>query len=120
VIPALEAFQPEMIFVPSGFDSCALGTLGMQMLGPGDCAWMTARLMEVADKYAKGRIVVTHEGGYSAVHVPYCGLATLEALSGASAIFDDPFAATIAACGGQDLSGDQKHLIDTVRDAFFT
>lgn len=119
VIPALEAFQPEMIFVPSGFDSCALDPLGMQMLSSQDYAWMTARLMEVADKYAKGRIVVTHEGGYSATYVPYCGLATLEVLSGADATFKDPFAAVVAAYGGQDLSGDQKQLIDNVKQAFF-
>ncbi|WP_138935286.1 class II histone deacetylase [Roseovarius arcticus] len=119
VIPALEAFKPEMIFVPSGFDSCALDPLGMQMLASGDYAWMTARLMEVADKHAKGRIIMTHEGGYSAVYVPYCGLATLEALSGADTTFEDPFAAIVAAYGGQELSGDQKQVIDNVKKSFF-
>ena len=119
VIPALEAFQPEMIFVPSGFDSCALDPLGCQMLASTDYAWMTARLMEVADKHAKGRIIVTHEGGYSPIYVPYCGLAALEALSGADATFKDPFAAVVAAYGGQALSRDQKDLIDKVKEAYF-
>ena len=119
VLPALEAFKPELLVIPSGFDSCALDPLGMQMLASTDYAWMMQRLMEVADKYAKGRIIVTHEGGYSATYVPYCGLATLEAMSGASQILTDPFDAVVAAYGGQEASGDQKALISKVKEAFF-
>ncbi|MCR9140168.1 MAG: class II histone deacetylase [Alphaproteobacteria bacterium] len=119
VLPALDRFKPEMIFIPSGFDSCALDPLGMQMLASPDYAWMTARLMEVADKHAKGRIIVTHEGGYSAIYVPYCGLAVLETLSGASATLEDPMAEFIAAYGGQDITPDQSKLIQSVKEAFF-
>lgn len=119
VIPALEKFQPELIVIPSGFDSSALDPLGMQMLSSVDYAWMTSRLLEVADKYAKGRIIVTHEGGYSATYVPYCGLAVLESLAGASATFEDPFSAFIAAYGGQALTAAQNTLVQNAKDAFF-
>lgn len=119
VIPALNAFEPELIFVPSGFDSCALDPLGMQMLASSDYAWMTRALMEVANTHAQGRIIMTHEGGYSAIYVPYCGLAVLEEMSGASARLEDPFDAFIGDYGGQALSNDQRALVASVKDAFF-
>ena len=120
VLPALEQFKPELIVILSGFDYCALDPLGMQMLESRDYAWLTKCLMEVADKYAKGRIIVTHEGGYSPVYVPYCGVAVLETLSEANARFEDPFSDFIAGYGGQSLSPDQKKLIHDVKDAFFS
>jgi len=119
VLPALEAFAPELILIPSGFDSCAMDPLGMQMLSSTDYAWMTTRLMEVADRHAEGRVIVTHEGGYSEQYVPYCGLAVLEALSGASDVLDDPFAPFIAGYGGQALSPDQGALIERAREMAF-
>lgn len=120
VLPALEQFKPELVVIPSGFDSCALDPMGMQMLESRDYAWMTKRLMEVADKHAKGRIIVTHEGGYSPVYVPYCGVAVLETLSEANATFEDPFSDFIAGYGGQSLTPDQEKLIHDVKDAFFS
>ncbi|WP_317054334.1 class II histone deacetylase [Roseovarius rhodophyticola] len=119
VIPALEDFKPELIIIPSGFDSCAMDPLGMQMLKSSDYALMTTRLMEVADKHAKGRIIVTHEGGYSPQYVPYCGLAVLEALSGTNKTFEDPFNEFIGSYGGQTISKDQEALIQSVKDIFF-
>ncbi len=41
--------------------------------------------------------MLVHEGGYSEVHVPFCGHAVLEALSGSAAIAPDPMAATLRA-----------------------
>lgn len=41
--------------------------------------------MEAADRLCGGRLVLLHEGGYSTLAVPYCGLAVLEALTGHSA-----------------------------------
>lgn len=119
VIPALNAFSPELIVVPSGFDSCALDPLGGQLLSSTDYVWMTERLMEVAAEHAQGRIVMTHEGGYSATYVPYCGLAVLEVLSGASARLEDPFDAIIQGYGGQGLADHQKALISRVKKTFF-
>ena len=47
---------------------------------------MAALLVELAEDVCGGKIVFSHEGGYSPVHVPFCGLAVLEALSGLSLI----------------------------------
>ncbi len=112
VLPALERFKPEMIFVASGFDASAMDPLGHMMLSSDDYRRMTEALMDVADRHADGRIVMTHEGGYSAGYVPYCGLAVIEALSGSDAKISDPFIQYIVNYGCQDLQPHQRAAVD--------
>ena len=38
--------------------------------------------MEVAAEVCDGRLLMSHEGGYSSFYVPYCGLAVIEQMSG--------------------------------------
>ncbi|MGE4243573.1 histone deacetylase family protein [Ramlibacter sp.] len=64
-LPRLEAFRPEMIFISAGFDAHREDDLGQLGLVEADYVWMTERIKEVADKYAKGRIVSSLEGGYN-------------------------------------------------------
>jgi acetoin utilization deacetylase AcuC-like enzyme len=63
-LPALEAFEPRMIFVSAGFDAHRDDDMAGLGLVESDYAWVTARLMEVAERHAAGRIVSTLEGGY--------------------------------------------------------
>jgi acetoin utilization deacetylase AcuC-like enzyme len=119
VLPALEAFAPDMIFILSGYDASAMDPLGVMMLSSEDFRWMTQQVMQFADRQCAGRIVVTHEGGYSATYVPYCGHAVIEALSGASAQLTDPFDAHIANYGGQAPSHDQGAAVERARAAYF-
>ena len=114
VLPALESYAPEAIFIASGFDSCAFDPLGRQMLCADDYRWMTQQLLAVADRQCKGRVIATHEGGYSATYVPYCGLAVVEALAGASITLEDPFYHSISGYGGQALSVEQQRVIDEI------
>lgn len=114
VLPALDQFKPEMIFVASGFDAAAMDPLGHMMLSSEDYRRMTLGLMQVADRHAKGRIVMTHEGGYSAGYVPYCGLAVMEALSGRNSGITDPFFEYIVNYGGQSLLPHQSAVVDAV------
>lgn len=114
VSPALDRFRPEIIFVASGFDAAALDPLGHMMLSSEDFRYMTERLVELAGRHAKRRIVATHEGGYSAGYVPYCGLAVLEALSGQSAEIADPFLNFIVKYGCQDLQPHQQAVVEAV------
>lgn len=37
---------------------------------------------EAAMKHCLGRLVAVHEGGYSELYVPFCGLAVIEQLAG--------------------------------------
>ena len=118
VMPALEAFAPEAIFLPCGYDASALDPLGVMLLSSDDFRWMTQAIVDFANQHCKGRIIATHEGGYSAIYVPYCGLAVLEALSGAQKCGDDPYLEGIRNYGGQDLSHDQTLAIATAKQAF--
>ena len=64
-MPALEAYQPQMVFVSAGFDAHRDDPLAYLKLGDEDYRWITERLVEVADRHASGRVVSTLEGGYS-------------------------------------------------------
>jgi len=119
VLPALEAFAPDAIFLPCGYDASAFDPLGVMMLSSDDFRWMTGKIIEFAERVCNGKVIVTHEGGYSATYVPYCGLAVLEELSGASRIFSDPFAPDIRGYGGHALSSDQSASIMRTKKLFF-
>jgi acetoin utilization deacetylase AcuC-like enzyme len=64
-MPALERFQPEMIFISAGFDAHRDDDLGRLGLVEADYAWITQRLVQVAEACAGGRIVSCLEGGYN-------------------------------------------------------
>jgi len=64
-VPALDAFAPQMIFISAGFDAHREDDLGQMGLVEADYAYITRRLMDVADLHAGGRIVSTLEGGYN-------------------------------------------------------
>jgi acetoin utilization deacetylase AcuC-like enzyme len=52
---------------------------------------MTGRLAGLADRVCDGRLVAVQEGGYSLDHMPFCVLATIEALAGLDPALDrDP------------------------------
>jgi len=63
-LPALQAFQPQMLFISAGFDAHREDDMASMGLVEDDYAWVTERLMEVAAEYAEGRIVSVLEGGY--------------------------------------------------------
>mgnify|MGYP003384657674 CR=1 FL=1 len=64
-LPALHAFQPEMIFISAGFDAHREDDIGGMRLVEADYAWLTKQVMALAKQYAKGRIVSCLEGGYN-------------------------------------------------------
>jgi len=64
-MPRLDAFQPQMLFVSAGFDAHREDDLGQMGLVEADYEWITRRIKEVADRYARGRIVSCLEGGYA-------------------------------------------------------
>jgi acetoin utilization deacetylase AcuC-like enzyme len=90
VLPALERYQPELIVVASGLDSNCLDPLARMMLTSESFRWMTAAVMDLADRVCNGRIAVVHEGGYSESYVPFCGHALIEQLSGITTDVVDP------------------------------
>ena len=64
ILPRLAEFQPELIIISAGFDAHYRDPLANINLDEEDFAWATQKLMDVADRYAGGRIVSLLEGGY--------------------------------------------------------
>ncbi len=64
VFPRLAEFAPELILVSAGFDAHRDDPLGGLRWTADDFAWLTARICDVAEASAKGRVVSTLEGGY--------------------------------------------------------
>lgn len=64
ILPRLDTFAPDLVIVSAGFDAHRLDPLANLQLVEEDFGWATAKLMEVADKHAKGRLVSLLEGGY--------------------------------------------------------
>ena len=111
VVPALRAFKPDLILVPSGFDGGMYDPLGRMMAYSETFREMTRLLMEAADELCEGRLVLSHEGGYSPTYVPFCGLAVVEELSGKTSGAADPMGDNAAGAGGQDLQPHQQTRI---------
>ncbi|MEL6680119.1 MAG: class II histone deacetylase, partial [Pseudomonadota bacterium] len=97
VIPALHRFGPELIVVACGYDASAVDPLARMLAGADTFACMTEQVMGAADALCDGRLVLVHEGGYSEVHVPFCGHAVLQTLAGSNIAAPDPLAGRIAA-----------------------
>ncbi|MDB5868560.1 MAG: histone deacetylase superfamily [Polaromonas sp.] len=64
-LPALEAFQPEMIYVSAGFDGHREDDMGNLGLIEGDYEWVTKQIMAVARRHCRGRVISCLEGGYA-------------------------------------------------------
>ncbi len=64
-LPRLETHKPEMIFISAGFDAHREDDLAQLGLVEADYAWITERLMDVARRHSRGRIVSCLEGGYN-------------------------------------------------------
>jgi acetoin utilization deacetylase AcuC-like enzyme len=111
VVPALERFRPELIVIACGLDAGGFDPLGRMQLSAAAFGAMTARILDAASSLCEGRLAAAHEGGYSAAHVPFCGLAVIEALSGLEAGVDDPFA-YVEGQGGQELQPHQRDAVD--------
>ena len=64
ILPALDAFRPDIILVSAGFDAHEGDPLGHLRLTEADFGWITGEIVERAEKHCRGRIVSMLEGGY--------------------------------------------------------
>ena len=81
ILPAIDAFAPELILISAGFDGHALDPLGGLNVHEDDFAWLTRALCQQANRSAHGRVVSMLEGGYSATALALCTRAHLLALT---------------------------------------
>jgi len=80
LLPAANAFKPDLVMISAGFDSRRGDPLGRFLLKDDDFAEMTSLLMEVADKHCAGRVVSVLEGGYDLSGLARATVAHVEAL----------------------------------------
>ncbi|MFM8614061.1 MAG: histone deacetylase family protein, partial [Alphaproteobacteria bacterium] len=64
LLPALDAFAPELLIISAGFDAHVADPLAQLRLTEADFAWITQELCALAARHAEGRVVSVLEGGY--------------------------------------------------------
>ena len=64
ILPRIEAFRPDLLIISAGFDAHRRDPLANLRLETADFDWATGKLMDVADRCAKSRVVSLLEGGY--------------------------------------------------------
>lgn len=65
VLPAADAFQPDLVLISAGFDAHRDDPLGNLMLSEEGFAEMTTGILRVAERHCRGKIVSILEGGYN-------------------------------------------------------
>lgn len=79
VLPAAEAFAPDVVLISAGFDAHHQDPLGHMLLDEEDFQWMTERMLNLA-RGCKGRLVSLLEGGYNLQAMPRSVVAHVETL----------------------------------------
>jgi acetoin utilization deacetylase AcuC-like enzyme len=67
LLPALEAYSPDLIILSAGFDAHYRDPLAGLNLDADDFDWITGKLLSVAEKQCENRVVSLLEGGYDLV-----------------------------------------------------
>lgn len=70
LIPAAETFQPKLVLISAGFDAHADDPLSNIKLTDGCFGELTEIVKDIAEQWAKGRIVSVLEGGYHPTGLP--------------------------------------------------
>lgn len=80
LLPQLDAFGPQLLFVSAGFDGHRNDPQADLMLEAEDFGWLTAELAALAAHHAGGRVVSMLEGGYDLHALRECSVAHVQAL----------------------------------------
>lgn len=117
--PAVAAYEPDIIIIACGYDASAVDPLARMLCSAETFRLLTRRAMVLADEVCDGRLAMAHEGGYSEVHVPFCGHAVIEEMSGSDIRAPDPLGETIALRQpGERFDAMCADLIDELADMF--
>ena len=82
ILPAMDAFHPDLILISAGFDAHMQDPLANLWLEEEDFAWATRQIMAIADRCCTGRVVCALEGGYDLTALAACVQAHVKALMG--------------------------------------
>jgi acetoin utilization deacetylase AcuC-like enzyme len=81
VFPRLEAFAPELVLISAGFDAHRSDPLAELNWVEEDFVWLTQRLMSLAQRHSKCRLVSVLEGGYDLPALAFSVKVHVETLS---------------------------------------
>lgn len=82
--PVLNEFSPELIIVAAGFDMYFDDPIGNGKITSISYYRFTERILGLANKICKGKLIFVLEGGYSLIGLPHCVYAVIKALLGES------------------------------------
>jgi acetoin utilization deacetylase AcuC-like enzyme len=82
LLPAAEAFHPDLVLISAGFDSRINDPLGQFRLTDTDFKELTGLLLDIAAKHSNGRLVSILEGGYNLEGLALAAEAHVRALTG--------------------------------------
>ncbi|TBR09493.1 MAG: histone deacetylase family protein [Lysobacter sp.] len=85
LLPAVDAFAPQLLLVSAGFDAHQRDPLAQLELDAVDFLWITGQLREISRRHCGGRIVSMLEGGYDLQALGECAAAHVGALVADSA-----------------------------------
>jgi acetoin utilization deacetylase AcuC-like enzyme len=80
LLPAIDAFAPELLLVSAGFDAHRDDPLAGLLLDEADYGWITGELCTLARRHCQGRVVSLLEGGYDLDALARCVTAHVRAL----------------------------------------
>ena len=110
IVPEVERFRPQLIFVSCGWDAHARDPLAMLEVTTAGYMEIARLVIEAAERACDGRLVAVLEGGYDTHALAWCSSALCELLLGDEPTPDpDP----VPAHEGPDASD----IIDAARRA---
>ncbi len=80
MLPAIDAFEPQLLLISAGFDAHMRDPQADLMLETEDFAWLSAELAAIARHRCGGRLVSMLEGGYDLQALRECAVAHVAAL----------------------------------------
>ena len=88
IVPSLERYAPNLIFVSAGYDAHwddPLASMGLTLTG---YSWISKELVKISDKLCDSKIVFALEGGYNLEALSYGVINSLNALAGLDETID--------------------------------
>ena len=70
LLPAFERFEPEIVITSTGFDAHVDDDMSDIKISTEGFSWIMKKTFDMAEKYAKGRLISVLEGGYSLARLP--------------------------------------------------
>lgn len=70
LLPSFERFEPEVVIASTGFDAHVDDDMSDIKISTEGFSWIMKKIFDMAEKYAKGRLISVLEGGYSLDRLP--------------------------------------------------